>query len=184
MAPTTTARPRADGATPKGPGGSRWTYLGAAVLIGVALMWIWIFSGAPKKVNPDRLADREWVERAEDTCRATMDRVDERSEPGDTQEPAARADAIDASSDDLEEMVDDLADPPPSEESDREVVQRWLDDWDVLIEDRRTYAETVREDPDARFLITEKFNDGIDDVIGTFAEVNEMPSCGPAGDVG
>lgn len=184
MGPTAPVRPEADDAVPTRPRGSRGVYLGVAVVIAMMLMWIWIFSGAPKKVNPDRLADRAWVERAEDTCRTTMDRVDGRSEPTDSDEPDDRADAIDASSDDLEDMLALLADPLPSEESDREVVEPWLDDWATLIEDRRTYADAVREDPDARFLITEKFNDGIDDVIGTFAEVNEMPSCGPAGDVG
>lgn len=182
--PSIAARPDTDGDAPERSGRSVWTYLGVSVVLAVVLMWIWIFSGAPKKVNPDRLDDRAWAERAEETCRATMEGVDARSSTSSGQSPDQRGDAIDASSDDLEAMLARLADPLPESEADREVVRPWLDDWASLIEDRRTYADAVREDPDARFLTSEKFNDGLDDVIGIFADVNDMPSCGPAGDVG
>lgn len=182
--PTTAARPDADGDAPERPGRSLWTYLGVGVVLAVILMWGWIFSGAPKKVNPDRLDDRVWAERAEETCRATMEEIDARSSTSSDQSRDERGDAIDTSSDDLEAMLARLADPLPDSEADRDVVGPWLDDWASLIEDRRAYADAVREDPDARFLTSEKFNDGLDDVIGTFAEVNDMPSCAPAGDVG
>lgn len=181
--PTTDASPESDGPlTRHRP--TLWTYLGVATVLAVAVMWIWIFSGGPEKVNPDRIADRGWAERAEDTCRATMERVDERTVPAGTQATAARAAAIDASSDDLEAMVVALADPLPESAADREVVEPWLDDWATIIEARRTYVANVLEDPDARFSIPEKFRDGLDDVVETFADVNDMPSCGPAGDVG
>lgn len=177
-------------APPDGPesdarrGWTGWTYLGVAVVLAIALMWVWIFSGGPKKANPDRLADRDWAERAEDTCRATMDRIDERAAPASSQDTAARADAIDASTEDLEVMLASLADPLPETASDREVVEPWLADWDSLLDDRRQYSAAVRVNPDARFLTSEKFRDGLDEVIGTFADVNDMPACGPAGDVG
>ncbi len=181
--PSTADRPEAPPATAP-QGRPVWTYLGVAVVLVVALMWLWIFTGGPKKANPDRVDDRAWAERAEDTCRATMDRIDERALPADERDLAARADAIDASTDDLEAMLAALADPLPEHDADREVVEPWLEDWAALVEDRRDYADAVRVDPDARFLTTEKFRDGLDEVIGTFAEVNDIPSCGPAGDVG
>ncbi|HMJ74736.1 MAG TPA: hypothetical protein VK507_02130, partial [Iamia sp.] len=108
----------------------------------------------------------------------------ERSETAGRQDTEARADAIDASTDDLEVMLAALADPLPDSEADRAVVEPWLDDYAKLLEDRRTYADAVRVNPDARFLTTEKFNDPLDRVVQTFAEINEMFSCVPAGDVG
>lgn len=181
--PTTDAPPEADGPLTRNKP-NLWTYLGVATVLAVAVMWIWIFSGGPKKVNPDRLDDRAWAERAEDTCAATMERIDERAAPAGTQATEDRAAAIDASSDDLDAMIAELADPLPDSASDREVVEPWLADWASLVEDRRDYTAAVREDPDARFYTEEKFRDGLDDVIETFADVNDMPSCGPAGDVG
>jgi hypothetical protein len=153
-------------------------------MVAVALFWFWIFSGAPRRDNPDRLEDRAWVERAEDTCARTMAGVDERSETAGREDRVARADAIDASSADLRAMVGALRDPLPDGAGDREVVERWLADWEELIANRETYADAVRDDPGARLLLTEKFDDPIDRVIEVFADVNDMPACGPAGDVG
>jgi hypothetical protein len=157
---------------------------GVAVMLAIVLMWVWIFSGAPRRLNPDRVADRGWAERAEETCAATSERIEERSAAAGRQDTEARADAIDASTDDLEAMLADLRDPLPGSADDRAVVEPWLADYEQLLDDRRDYADAVRDDPDARFLTTEKFNDPLDRVVQTFAEVNDIPSCVPAGDVG
>lgn len=163
---------------------SPWTVAGGTLFVAIVVMWIWIFSGAAGKANPDYLADRAWAEDAEETCAATRERIDERSAAAGTQDLDARADAIDESTDDAEAMLADLRDPPPESASDRSVVGPWLDDYAQLLEDRRTYADAIRVNPDARFLTTEKFNDPLDRVVQTFAEVNDMPSCIPPGDVG
>jgi hypothetical protein len=162
-----------------------------AVILAVALFWIWAFTQSVRQAdepmtgrNPDYLEDRSWAEEAEATCADTMDVIDERSRAAGTQDRVARADAIDESSADLRAMLEALASPLPEPEADRAVVEPWIADWEDLIEDRDAYAEDLRADPDARFLTSEKFNDPLDRVIMTFAEVNEMPSCGPAGDVG
>lgn len=185
MTAPTQAPPRPEGApSPPSRRATAWTAAGVLAVLLVAIMWIWIFSGAARKENPDFLEDRAWAEGAEDTCAATAERIEERSEDAGRQDTAARADAIDASTDDLEAMLADLRDPLPDSAADRAVVEPWLDDYAQLLEDRRTYADAVRVNPDARFLTTEKFNDPLDRVVQTFAEVNEMFSCVPAGDVG
>lgn len=186
MTAPTEAPPLPDG--PAAPERSRmavvWTGVGVTVFLAIVVMWIWIFSGAAKKANPDHIDDRGWAADAEEACAATRDRIDERSRSAGNQDTEARADAIDASTDDLEALLADLADPLPESASDRSVVEPWLADYDQLVEDRRTYADAVRVNPDARFLTTEKFNDPLDRVVQTFAEVNDMPSCIPPGDVG
>ncbi len=168
---------------PPPSGTTPWRVFGVVGLLAMALFWLWIFSGAARRENPDRLSDRAWVERAEASCAATMARVDERSTDAGRQDQAARADAIDASTGDLRALLGDLAQPPPDDEGDRELVDAWLADWEQLLGDRDTYADAVRVNPDARFLTEEKFNDPLDRVIEIFANVNDMPSCGPAGDV-
>jgi len=182
----TTAGPVAGG--PDAPDSTRWTMplrvLGVAAMVAIVLFWFWIFSGGPRKQNADRLDDRRWVARAETTCARTMGRVDTRAEAAGRQDRDARAAAIDTSSTDLRRMLDDLRSPLPSRAGDRDVAEQWLGDWDRLIDDRDTYADAIRRNPDARFLTEEKFRDPLDRVIEIFADVNDMPSCGPAGDVG
>lgn len=187
MTAPTEAPPRPDGPD-RGAERSRlapvWTGLGVAVVLLVVLMWIWIFSGAAKKANPDFVADRTWAESAEERCAVTAERIEERSKSAGRQDTEARADAIDASTDDLEVMLGDLRDPLPDSDADQAVVELWLDDYAQLLEDRRDYADAVRVNPDARFLTSEKFNDPLDRVVQTFAEINELFACVPPGDVG
>lgn len=186
MTAPTQAPPRPGPPSPGGPAGMGrvWTVVGVTVFLLIVLMWIWIFSGAPRKQNPDYLDDRAWVEDAEDTCAATQEEIDERTADAGNQDLEARADAIDASTDDVEAMLADLRDPLPDNASDRSVVEPWLADYANLVEDRREYADAVRVNADARFYTTEKFSDPLNRVVQTFAETNEMKSCIPAGDVG
>lgn len=182
------ASPRTDRPVDTSEPGTRrrtnlWRGAGVATMLLIVLFWFWIFSGAPSRQNPDFLEDRAWVERAEATCASTMEGIDARGKGGErTREQ--RADEIDASSADLRAMLATLADPPPGPASDREVVDQWVVDWSTHLSDRDRYAEAIRTDPDARFITTERFSDQIETVIETFADVNEMPACGPAGDVG
>lgn len=161
-----------------------WRVVGVVAMLAIALFWLWIFSGAARQQNPDYLSDRAWVEQAEARCQATMDTIDDRAAPAGRQDRAARADAIDVSTEDLRVMLGDLASPGPDVVDDRELVDQWLGDWDQLLVDRSTYTAAIRVNPDAQFLTTEKFRDPLDKVIEVFADVNDMPSCGPAGDVG
>lgn len=182
------AAPRTDLPPTDQPPGARrgltpWRVAGVATMLAIALFWIWIFSGAPRKQNPDYLDDRRWVARAEAACATTMDRIDARGATGRLDRDQ-RADAIDTSTGELRALLDELADPLPGPASDREVVEQWLADWRALLGDRDTYAAAIRTDPDARFVTSAKFNDPLDTVVETFATVNEMPSCGPADDVG
>ncbi|CAN5493107.1 hypothetical protein BH24ACT4_BH24ACT4_17810 [soil metagenome] len=179
----TDAPPAPAGEAP-GRGVLTWRVVGVMALLAIALFWLWIFSGAARKQNPDFLSDRAWVEDAEVTCAATMATIDDRAAPAGRQDQATRADAIDASTEDLRVMLADLGSPGPDDADDRALVDQWLSDWDQLLVDRSTYADAIRVNPDAQFFTTEKFSDPLDKVIEVFADVNDMPSCGPAGDVG
>lgn len=174
------------------PGGSRVLLgLGIAVFVAMILFWAWAFGSSiaqrnepATSRNADYLDDRAWVADAEATCAAVMEVIDERTVVADEQQADERATTIDQSTDELEAMLATLADPGPDSSADAEVVAEWFGDWEQLISDRRTYADALRTDPDARFYTIEKFNDPLDRVVQTFADVNQMPSCAPAGDVG
>ena len=102
--------------------------LGVAVVLAVALFWIWAFTQSVRQKdepatsrNPDYLEDRDWVADALATCEATMDGIDERSREAGTQDRVARADAIDESTADLRVMLEALRSPLPAPASDRDV---------------------------------------------------------------
>lgn len=177
-------RPAGEPPPPARRGATPLVVLGVVVFLAMVVFWAWIFSGAPRATNPDRVEDRAWAEDAEATCAATMERIDQRTQEAGDRTPDQRADDVNAATDDLEAMLADLRSPPPDGDGDAEVVDPWLADWEQLLADRRTYADALRTDEDARFLTTEKFGDPLDRVVQTFAEVNDMPSCAPSGDVG
>jgi hypothetical protein len=167
-----------------GPKG--WTLpriLAIAVSLALILFWIWIFSGGPRKTNPDYLKDRGWTDRTEATCARTVKRIDALPPAPDSTTSAARADVVSRANDELDEMLDAIEADEPTGEGDLDVVRPWLADWRTYLGDRRDYAERLRTDPHARLFVDEKFNDSIETVIETFAEVNEMPSCVVPGDV-
>lgn len=157
--------------------------LAVGVSLALVLFWLWIFTGGPRKANPDFLGDRGWVTSADKICATAEQRVD--ALPGAEESPNStqRAVVVDQATDDLEKMVDRLAANSPDNPGDLELVEQWLGDYRSYLASRRTYADDLPADPGARLLFDEKFTKPVDDVIATFAQVNNMPSCEPPGDV-
>ena len=165
-------------------------------VLSMTLLWIWILSGAPKRKNPDYLADRAWVERAGERCDDALEAIDDLPEATSADTPQERVGTVDEANATLAGLVADLrADEPAGSADDRaddrRVVKLWLDDWDRFLEARVDYAERLRAyEPDSdaeipRFLLPEnQKGDGIDRPIKSFADVNGIPQCATPGDVG
>ncbi|MCB0977366.1 MAG: hypothetical protein KDB02_07880 [Acidimicrobiales bacterium] len=167
----------------------RWSIgriLAVLAFLAMVAFWAWIFTGGPKKANPDRLADRAWVSTAVDRCQRMLDDLDEIPSAAETPTPAERAKNVRAADAVLSKMVDDLEASAPTDPKDREVLDHWFNDWRVYLKDRARYADAVATDPGAVFEITEneRLHRGVDDTLKTFADVNDMPDCAPPGDVG
>jgi len=155
------------------------------------VLYLSIFVG---RADPaDHLDDTYWVEAAEATCAPTaaaVERMPYASELRsiDDREAAltARADALDAVTDELEPMIRTLRGlVPPSDPEEARAVGRWLDDWDALIQDRREYAAAFRAGEDEPFTVTDRGGYQVDVLLDEFAaKANEMPSCAPPDDVG
>ncbi len=154
------------------------------VVLALVLFWAWIFSGAPRRQNPDYLSDRRWVTTAERTCASTREQLADLPNAATTADATTRAQVLDRATGLLDTMVDGLVQPPPEDPDDAVLVRRWVTDWRSYLAARRDYADRLRVDPGARFLVEEKYDDPLDTVIETFAEVNAMPSCATPGDVG
>ena len=59
---------------------------------------------------------------------------------------------------------------------DAKYIGEWIDDWSTFISDRQPYADHLRTNPQAEFLVTEKDGSQISKSLDNFADVNKMPS--------
>lgn len=155
-----------------------------AILVMIGF-WAWIFSGGPKKTNPDRVGDRAFVERTADRCDALKDRLDELPNAAQERDAGDRANVLDRANVEVDATLDAITADAPRNGSDAKVVGAWLRDWRTYLADRESYADRLRQDPKAQFTVSESpLKDGVDKTIEVFADVNDMPQCATPGDVG
>ncbi|MGY6502254.1 MAG: hypothetical protein ACXIVQ_15325 [Acidimicrobiales bacterium] len=148
--------------------------------------WIWVYqlTNQGERDMPDRLDDLAWTADAEQICLATTQRIDDLPGAHTASTADERADVIVASTDEIGIMLDELATIAPTGSGrDATITAAWLADYREFLGDRYRYAETLRSDPAARFLVTEKYGSHITAPIDRFARVNEMEGCMSPGDV-
>lgn len=166
----------------------RWSpgrVAGVAAMLVMVGFWAWIFAGGPRSTNPDRLDDRAFVERSEARCQQLRDDLDELPNAATITDPTERAEVLDDANVLVTGLVDDLEADAPTEGDDAKSVRGWIADWRTYVDDREAYADELRTDPDARFVVSESpLGDGVDKTIEIFVQVNDMRACATPGDVG
>ena len=171
------------------PEGWRWTlprYLGMAAFLGMVLFWIWVFANGDSIDHPNQFDDPVYLEAAEAACAARQAELAELPLATAAEDPVERGQLLERGTAIIEDMLADLrALGLPSDPEGAEVIPLWLADYEVYMADRRAYAEVLAEGRDEAFLLSASESAGgrVTDVIGTVAEVNNMPSCAPSGDV-
>ncbi|MCU1353950.1 MAG: hypothetical protein JWM05_3159 [Acidimicrobiales bacterium] len=155
------------------------------VILGLVGFWAWIFAGGPKRANPDRLAQRAFVERTGAHC-DTMLRTLDTLPPAQTSKTAgARADVVDRATAAIATMVDRIAADAPRTGDDARRVNGWIGDWRTYLSNRRDYTRRLRKNPRAQLYFDRNpAGDPIDGPIKIFAQVNDLPQCFPPGDIG
>lgn len=166
----------------------RWTTTFViVVVVSVAMVAMWAYVlflaiGPGRQPPPDRLEDPAFAEAAQARCDEALDAIALLPPAIEAPDADARADVIDRANAELAAMLDDLAElVPPGE--DGEIAAEWLADWRTYLGDRQAYAEALREDPEARLLVSAKGNDQVTEHIDAFAADNHMPACGTPIDV-
>jgi hypothetical protein len=160
----------------------------AMAFVVMAGFWAWIFmyqlQNKGEDDMPDRLDDLAWTAEADEICAATNDSVAELPSAQSTDTAAERADVIEQATAEFDLMLVELeALAPTGASRDAANTALWLDDYRIFLGDRLDYAAALRTDPDARFLVTEKYGSHITKPIDRFARVNEMEACMSPGDV-
>jgi hypothetical protein len=182
--------PGADDDPPEGADDSpgwRWTPVRlvlAVVVICLVSMWgyvLYLAFGPGRQPPVDRLDDPAFAEAAEQRCAAALEVVDGLPTANATDSAADRAAVLDRANSAFSQMLEDLVGmqrlAPAGDQ--RRRTGEWLADWRTYLGDRQAYAEALRADPDARFLVSEKPGEGrqITGWIDEFAKANRMPSC-------
>lgn len=159
--------------------------LGLSVFIAMAIFWFWAFRNGSSVAHPDEFDDPVFVTAAESTCAARQEAILALPGPTTARNAIERAPLVSGGTAELEKMIAELAElDPPTDPKGADGVRQWLDDYDLYLDDRRRYADILATGDDPPFLISGT-EDGVrvTDLLRTFAEVNDMPSCAPAGDV-
>jgi len=158
------------------------------VIVCFATFWIWaLFFASKEAVN--KIGDETWAARAQQICvQATEDRfqlADPRVIDGGGPELIIEhAEIVDRATDILEAMVDNLVSVEPTDDKGRAIVPLWEADYRTYLQDRRNFANELRETGENRaFYESETDAIPISERIATFAGDNEMPACSPPYDL-
>lgn len=170
------------------PTGWRWTLpraLGFSAFLAMAVFWIYAFANTSSVEHPDAFEDPVYSAAAEAICAERQANIAEFPMATSATDPEARGPLIELGTAELELMVAELAAlEPPTDPEGADGVIEWLDDYDLYLSDRRAYTEVLARGEDEPFLLSANDQGArVTDMLGTFAEVNNMASCAPAGDV-
>ncbi len=170
--------PSAEGMDWRAPSGFPWpplVLIGVAVLISAVVIGYQITRPAPS--GPRVLTDQAFVERANQTCRATLpDLRPQDTSREDTVSPVQIADQAGQAADGLSSLAQQLRDLPVAAEQDP-FVEGWLDGWGTFIDAGRRYAQTVRSgDIDAANEVA-RAGDPAQRRADAFARGNDLDAC-------
>ena len=169
------------------PGPSPWRYVLVPVVVLFVGFWTWaLFFASKESVN--RIEDRAWAARADRICAAAdaerRTLADYRQLDGrDATMLAERAAIVDRATDIVTAMLDDVVAVPPSDAKGRAIVPQWEADYRIYLQDRREYADRLRNGEDVPFRETALDGIPISDKVEVFAGDNEMPTCAPPTDL-
>lgn len=190
MAPVTTPPSPADGDPDASSGKPTARELASRILVvtiilGIIVMWIYVLTARPDV--PGHIEDPAFAPAAESLCAAARTRIDALPKAQETPDPAQRAAVVDQGTDILEDLVGQLEGLVPSADPDHTQASRWIADWRVYLQNRRDYADRLPQDPDLRFYVTQRPEDGVQitAAMDRFAQppVNAMASCTTPDDV-
>ncbi|MFA5564450.1 MAG: hypothetical protein WC184_00960 [Acidimicrobiia bacterium] len=162
--------------------------IAVVAFLAMAVFWAWAFNyqltNQGEKDMLDRLDDLAWTPAADDICQLAHDDIAQLTPAHEAKDADERADTIEVATARVEQMLVQLEQIAPTGDSrDARITRLWIADYRVFLADRLAYADAIRDDPQARFVVTEKYGSHITKPIDRFARVNEMEACMSPGDV-
>lgn len=159
------------------------TLILSVVCLAIVAMWVYAFGFASKEAV-NKFGDEAWAASADARCLVAKNErlalADYRliSDAG----PDAlvqRAELIDRATDTIERMLVDLRASLPSDAKGQAIVPLWLADYDIYLDDRRAYADVLRNGVNVPFAESTFEGLPLSEKIATFAGDNRMKNCAP-----
>ena len=174
---------------PKGWRHSIPRFIGFTAFLVIIVFWIWVFANRNSIAHPDEFDDPVFSDAAEAVCAPRQAAIAELQHPSAASGPEERSISVAQGTAELEQMLEELAALPlPTDPQGANGVGRWLEDYELFLDDRRAWAELLAEGRDEIFLVSgtdTPTGEGVrvTNLLRTFAEVNNMASCAPSPDV-
>lgn len=148
-------------------------------------VWIWVLANDDSIAHADTFDDPIFVAAAEGVCAPRQANIADLPLSTAVENAIERGELLELGTSQLELMVAELGQLAlPTDPKGADGVRQWLKDYELFLNDRHVYANVLATGEDPPFLISG--NDQgvrVTDMLTTFAEVNEMFSCAPSGDV-
>ena len=153
------------------------------VIASIIAMWIYgLFFASKQAVN--KFDDRLWAEKAQARCLIAEQQRVELADYRIVDDLGAdaisdRAMIVDKATDTIESFVNEFRAGLPTDAKGIAIVGLWLDDYEIYIADRRSFADDLRNGINLQFSETAIKGLPISEKIATFAADNEMSYCKP-----
>ena len=153
------------------------------VIASICAMWIYgLFFASKQAVN--KFDDRLWAEKAQSRCLIAEQQRIELADYRIVDDLGAdaisdRAIIVDKATDTIESFVNEFRASLPTDAKGIAIVGLWLDDYEIYIADRRSFADDLRNGINLQFSETAIKGLPISEKIATFAADNEMSYCKP-----
>jgi hypothetical protein len=149
----------------------------------ILVMWVYaLFFASKDSIN--KFSDRQWAAKAQQRCLLA---IEERKQLADyrivdslgTDALGERADLVDKATDTIERFVLEFRKTLPTDPKGIALVTLWLNDYEIYIGDRRSFANDLRSGVNKQFSETSIEGLPLSEKIATFAADNEMKFCKP-----
>ncbi|MEE9416830.1 MAG: hypothetical protein V3V01_16230 [Acidimicrobiales bacterium] len=165
------------------PGEPFWTkarIVVTIIMVGIVAFWIYGLGPWRPLTNPDSLDDRTYATTAEAICAVAAEDINALPQAASATSTGGRADTIEEANGFLTRMLLGMqAERHPDEtEHDKVILDKWLGDWNTLLDDRVVHVERLRTEGDIRFEVTQVGSSSVASRVNGLALVNGMPSCG------
>ena len=153
------------------------------VIASIIAMWIYgLFFASKQAVN--KFDDRLWAEKAQARCLIAEQQRVELADYRIVDDLGAdaisdRAMIVDKATDTIESFVNEFRASLPTDAKGIAIVGLWLDDYEIYIADRRSFADDLKNGINLQFSETAIKGLPISEKIATFAADNEMSYCKP-----
>ena len=155
-----------------------WRVVSLLLLLSIVTFWVWALSPLAPQGHPDKLEDPTFAKAAKTFCINAENSIEDLPLALTSETPDERAELIDEGTEIYRDLLEALlAIAPDSGTNDGKIVQLWIKDYEIYLNDRDVYAEKFRTGIDEDFTVSKKGNRWVTEPIDEFAKANDLKEC-------